>query len=472
MSAPEANFSIGLRLGDLDDYIQPSQECVKPVQQKPQGAAGAPAASAEEKRAKIELAEDGAAVEVDDAGRRTALQAATVTLNDCLACSGCITSAESVLVTAQSTAQFGALAAAARARGAPLAASVAPESLAALAAAHGLPLFGAFRRVVALFASLGASLVADTAFARDALSAAAARELCDRVRRRQPQLLPMLASECPGWVCYAEKTHAADVLPRLCRCRSAMALTGALLKRRLGRGDAVHASVAPCFDKKLEAVREDVRGAVDCVLATSELLELLPPGVASFAELPEADDATMRRLCAFANVDWDRNELFWSGIDGPLMHIARVAAHELLGASGDPAIKVVRGRNADAQEMVVTAAAAGGSGGELRFATAYGFRNIQNVVRRIKQGRYAPQFVEVMACPQSCVNGGGQLRPPKGRDPKEWVEGVRKVLETRRVVRPEDNAEAMALLDDHDLQLTAEFKTRESKAAAPMQIQW
>lgn len=36
------------------------------------------------------------------AGLETKLEKAKITLNDCLACSGCITSAESVLITQQS----------------------------------------------------------------------------------------------------------------------------------------------------------------------------------------------------------------------------------------------------------------------------------------------------------------------------------------------------------------------------------
>ena len=32
--------------------------------------------------------------------------------------------------------------------------------------------------------------------------------------------LPMLASACPGWVCYAEKTHGDTVLPYISTARS------------------------------------------------------------------------------------------------------------------------------------------------------------------------------------------------------------------------------------------------------------
>lgn len=35
----------------------------------------------------------------------------------------------------------------------------------------------------------------------------------------------------------------------------------------------------------------------------------------------------------------------------------------------------------------------------LRFAAVYGFRNIQNLVQKLKRGKSPYHFVEVMACP-------------------------------------------------------------------------
>lgn len=68
------------------------QECVKPVKvdRKP-GKVG-----------KIRIEDDGSYLSVNDDGEETRLGKAKITLNDCLACSGCITSAESVLITQQS----------------------------------------------------------------------------------------------------------------------------------------------------------------------------------------------------------------------------------------------------------------------------------------------------------------------------------------------------------------------------------
>ena len=45
----------------------------------------------------------------------------------------------------------------------------------------------------------------------------------------------------------------------------------------------------------------------------------------------------------------------------------------------------------------------------LHFAAAYGFRSIQNLVQKIKRKKCPYHFVEVMACPSGCLNGGGQV---------------------------------------------------------------
>ncbi len=50
----------------------------------------------------------------------------------------------------------------------------------------------------------------------------------------------------------------------------------------------------------------------------------------------------------------------------------------------------------------------------LRFAAAYGFRNVQGLMRKVKAGRGEYDYVEIMACPSGCLNGGGQLPPSAG----------------------------------------------------------
>ena len=55
-----------------------------------------------------------------------------------------------------------------------------------------------------------------------------------------------------------------------------------------------------------------------------------------------------------------------------------------------------------------------GSKPAFKVATAYGFKNVQLVLKKVgKQGNgedIAHDFIEVMACPSGCLNGGGQIR--------------------------------------------------------------
>lgn len=59
----------------------------------------------------------------------------------------------------------------------------------------------------------------------------------------------------------------------------------------------------------------------------------------------------------------------------------------------------------------------------IKFAAMYGFRNIQNLVRKIKSKRCDYDFVEVMACPGGCGNGGGQARPDYAHSPHNTAQG-------------------------------------------------
>jgi len=91
------------------------------------------------------------------------------------------------------------------------------------------------------------------------------------------RVLPMLASSCPGFVCYVEKT-AGGLVPYLSTVKSPMAIAGSLLKhgsfygqggvsapsqgqdqkKNRDRDGFFHVAVMPCHDKKLEAGRRDL----------------------------------------------------------------------------------------------------------------------------------------------------------------------------------------------------------------------
>ena len=104
---------------------------------------------------------------------------------------------------------------------------------------------------------------------------------------------------------------------------------------------------------------------------------------------------------------------------GYLEFIFRTAARQLFGRElphGPLAFKQLR--NADFQEVSLEVEGKPA----LRFAAAYGFRNIQTLMRKIKRRACEYHFVEVMACPSGCLNGGGQVKAGQSQTSKQLLD--------------------------------------------------
>ncbi|CAG8960335.1 hypothetical protein HYFRA_00012409 [Hymenoscyphus fraxineus] len=478
-----------LSADDLNDFISPGVACIKPIETLPSKPTSTPT--------------DAEAYELSfntDIQPPSSLPPAQISLTDCLACSGCVTSAEAVLVSLQShTEVLSELDSAPGLRissdgmrienidtgGKLYVASVSPQSRASLAATFGVSEKEAGWMVEQLLCGPrgvkgravyrnGFQWVVDTNVAREACLVLGAEEVMGSMQggngkvdgegTNQPAK-PILTSSCPGWICYAEKTHP-HVLPHLSRLKSPQALMGTLLKTVLSRKYGIspdriwHVAIMPCFDKKLEASREELTDAVwegtgtrgvrdvDCVITSKELLMLADSRRVDFSKLPRGP---LPRTIPFPDTKLNsflfphrrrKNGNQASGSSGGnLYYILQYFASQHPGAS----IQTTRGRNVDVQEYKVMSAA-----GEILLTAAryYGFRNIQNLVRRLKPARPSrmpggkpmgsarkvgkssgPEYsyVEVMACPGGCTNGGGQIKVDDpvipGRDSSESKPG-------------------------------------------------
>jgi iron only hydrogenase large subunit-like protein len=71
-----------------------------------------------------------------------------------------------------------------------------------------------------------------------------------------------------------------------------------------------------------------------------------------------------------------------------------------------------------------------------KMALAYGFRNIQNIVQKIKRKKCDYHFVEIMACPSGCNNGGAQIRPEGDETAKERLCKVEQLYASLPVLSP------------------------------------
>jgi len=132
--------------------------------------------------------------------------------------------------------------------------------------------------------------------------------------------LPLLASECPGWVCYAEKTQPPQLIEHMSQVKSPQQILGAIIKRVIPKLQAhntrwrtdkiFHVAVMPCFDKKLEASRDDFVTYlkvdsdgqdgqvkikdVDVVIATTEMLDILLGNTSSVASASNTSDQSQQ----------------------------------------------------------------------------------------------------------------------------------------------------------------------------------
>merc|ERR1719326_940554 len=115
-----------------------------------------------------------------------------------------------------------------------------------------------------------------------------------------------------------------------------------------------------------------------------------------------------------------------SGSGGYLHHVLVHAAKELHGVTLDTIEMTVK-KGDDHKEATVVV------DGEvkLRFATAYGFRHIQNTIRRVKRGKCPHVYIEIMACPKGCVNGE-PAEPLEGPDKRVVLLKWRTMMARRR----------------------------------------
>ncbi|KNC85584.1 hypothetical protein SARC_02241 [Sphaeroforma arctica JP610] len=494
-----SHFSGGLKLTDLDDFIAPSQECVKPV-------------AIEKKKPKeskaIKLDDDGGYFEVSQDGTAKKLPKAKITLDDCLACSGCITTAESILISAQSQEELYRVLDAnfkisigepvykqldtemademendAMGSGSGsiegkrivdedavrkiVVVSIAPQSIASLSVKYNMSMDEVARRVCFFLRSMGVHFIFDVSLARNFSLMEAQREFVRRyqllqsqkadgvIKKKGTEILPMLASACPGWVCYAEKTHGDFIVPYISTTKSPQQIMGSLVKGYLAESIDVsaahfyHVAVMPCFDKKLEASRQDFYNDVlstrdvDCVITTGELDSIFTEKTGGFEVSSPVESHSFDSLIHAAKTGpWE-----WSNIShrtdivgekalapedseemvrhqgsvsgGYTEHVLIYAAKELFGLTLDE-LEYKTVRNKDFQECLVQKDGVT----VLQGALAYGFRNIQSLVQKVKRGKSVYDYVEVMACPSGCVNGGGQIKDANQSKQKDIVSKV------------------------------------------------
>lgn len=277
-------------------------------------------------------------------------------------------------------------------------------------------------RMVGALKAMGFDYVFDAGVTGDLAVMEESAEFIERFNHRADYKWPMFTSTCPAWVRFL-KANFPEMTDGLATSKSPQQMFGALAKSyfaetaNLDPAKIRVVSIGPCVSAKSEAALETMHDAtddpdVDLVLTTREFARLIR---AKKLRMDDVEDVTFDQPFATCS---GAAALF--GASGGIMDATMRNIYQTLTGE-KPDVNAFRAlRNVDdgaIREATYTIP----EKGDVRVAVVSGLGNTRTLMERIKAGKAEYDFVEVLACPGGCVNGGGQP-----------INLSREIVETRR----------------------------------------
>ena len=279
----------------------------------------------------------------------------------------------------------------------------APAVRAALGEEFGLPIGTPVTgKLVAALKRLGFDKVFDTDTSADLTIMEEGTEFIERFTKGEN--LPIITSCSPGWVKFCEHYYP-EFIGNLSTCKSPMEMFGAIIKSYyadksgINKDNIYSVAIMPCTSKKFEASRDEhsTSGAqdIDCSLTTRELARMIKQAGIDFASLPDEEFDTPFGEASGAGVIF--------GTTGGVMEAAIRTVYEVLEKKPLENLNIEPVRGLDGvKEATLTIA-----GKEVKVAVVHGTANARIILDKVKNGEHY-DFIEIMACPGGCINGGGQ----------------------------------------------------------------
>ena len=202
-----------------------------------------------------------------------------------------------------------------------------------------------------------------------------------------------------------------------------------------------HVSIMPCVAKKYEHNRPEMESEagrdVDAVLTTREAAILFRLKNIDLAQFPDEEfDSFMGEGTGAARI---------FGTTGGVMEAAlRTVVWKLTGGAVDQIdYTVARGYKGVKEASLMVGDL------EVKVAVVNGIGNVKAVMDDVRAGKSPYHFIEVMACPGGCLNGGGA---PLVKEPKSVAERMAKMYESdakNPVRRSHENKEVQALYEEY-----------------------
>ncbi len=267
-------------------------------------------------------------------------------------------------------------------------------------------------KMIAATKRLGFDGVYDMNFTADLTNMEEATEFLDRLNNGGK--LPMMTSCSPGWIKFCEH-YFPEMTENLSTCKSPQQMFGAMYKTYFAEKmgikpeDVFMVSCIPCTAKKFEIGRENQNAAglpdVDAAITTRELARMIEKAGINFRELPDEKFDNPVEIGSGAGVIF--------GATGGVMEAAlRTAAEVITGKT----LECLDFEDVRGVEGIKRATYKLGDI-ELKVAVASGTGKAKELLERVRAGEEKVDFIEIMACPGGCVNGGGQpIQPARVRN--------------------------------------------------------
>ncbi|MBE5741136.1 MAG: hydrogenase [Clostridiales bacterium] len=258
-------------------------------------------------------------------------------------------------------------------------------------------------KMVSSLKKLGANYVFDVTTGADLTIMEEASELIDRIQNGKT--LPQFTSCCPAWVKFVE-TFYPQYIPNLSSCKSPISMLSSMVKNYFANEKNIDpkniylVAVTPCVAKKFEIKRPELSEFygrdTDLVITAREMARLLKK----------------QKINLKAQKDSEFDEFFPTGsgagvifgTSGGVMEAAVRTAYYMTTGENPPKdllhFKKLRGYT-DIKTAKVNLC-----GKEVKLCVIFGTNAARSVLDKLKTKNY--DMIEVMACPNGCVGGGGQ----------------------------------------------------------------
>ena len=258
-------------------------------------------------------------------------------------------------------------------------------------------------KTYAVLRKLGFDKVFDINFGADMTIMEEATELVERIKKGGP--FPMFTSCCSGWVRQA-RNYFPEFLENLSSAKSPQQEFGAASKSYYATISGINpeniftVTVMPCVAKKYEAdmpeMQNDGFRNIDAVITTRELALMIKNNKIDFANLEDEEaDPAMGEYTGAGTI---------FGATGGVMEAALRSAKDFVEGTDLDKIdyREVRGLEGIKEATVNI------GGNDYNVAVINGAANVFKFMESDALSKKQYHFIEVMACPGGCVNGGGQ----------------------------------------------------------------